>query len=520
MSQTMFQVTSTIDCLPPKSAYGRLLARLRLINTVRSARSVLSWEMKTYMPKGGASSRSDQMAYLAGQAHKLFTAPATGRLIEKALAQIADFDPASAEAHIVRLAAQDYKRDRRLPASFVDKFSRVTSLAETAWEEAREKNSFALFLPHLEQVIALVREKAGLLGYESDVYDALIDEFEPGMSTTELRRIFAELKARLVPLIRAVQKNATAIDDTCLQQSFAVEAQEAFCREFVLALGLNPLNARLDKSTHPFSSGIASPFDVRITARYSAKHVMGSIASVTHEFGHAFYEMGLPAEYAGTPLAQAISTGVHESQSRLWQNCVGLGRAFWAHWYQRLQQHFPDQLGLVSCETFYRAINKVAPSLVRTEADELTYNLHVIIRFELELALVEGKLKVADLPAAWNDKYEELLGIRPSTDSAGVLQDTHWAVGAFGYFPTYTLGNLISIQLWEQALLAHPDLELHIANADYEPLSHWLRTNVHGQGRRFDTRGLIRNVCGSEIQVDPFASYLERKYGELYGIKG
>jgi carboxypeptidase Taq len=515
----MSQITSTIAHLPPKSAYGRLLARLRLISTIRSAYSALDWEMKTYMPKAGAPSRSNQMAYLAGQAHKLFTAPATGRLIEKALAQLAGFDQASAEAHIVRLAASDYKRGRKLPVSFVGKFSRVTSLAETAWEEAREKNCFLLFQPHLEQVIALVREKAEMVGYNDHVYDALIDEFEPGMTTSELRRIFAELKARLVPLIRNVHKNAAAIDDTCLKQSFALEAQEAFCRELVLALGLNPLYARLDKSAHPFTEGIAPPFDVRITARYDVNQLMGSIGSVTHESGHALYELGLPAEDSGTPLAQAISLGVHESQSRLWENCVGLGRSFWAHWYPRLQKYFPDQLGAVSCETFYRAINKVEPSLIRTESDELTYNLHVIIRFELELALVEGKLKVADLPAAWNDKYEELLGIRPTTDAEGVLQDVHWSGGSFGYFPTYTLGNLISIQLWEQAVLAHPDLNLHIADNDYEPLLQWLRANVHSQGRRFDTAGLIRNVCGSEIQVDPFASYLERKFGELYGIK-
>jgi carboxypeptidase Taq len=515
----MSDTVSTLHRVSPRSPYARLLARLRTISTLRSAAVKIQWDKMTYMPRGGAVSAGDQVALLATEAHKRFISARTGKLIKSAQAQIAGFDPASAEAHIVRLAAQDYERAKKLPAKFVEDFARVTTVSETVWEEARETNNFLLFQPHLEKVVALVRQKAELMGYAGHPYNALVDEFEPGMTTDELRRIFTELKARIVPLYRAVQEHATAVGDACLQQSFPIAAQRAFCQELSVALGLDPRYARLDESAHPFTEGLSPPFDVRITTRYDARNLMGAISGVNHEDGHALYELGLDPEHAGTPLSQPISLGVHESQSRLWENCVGKSRAFWSYWYPRLQQQFPDQLQTVPVETFYQAMNKSGLSLIRTESDELTYNLHIIIRFELELALIEGSLKVADLPTAWNDKYEELLGIRPPNDAEGVLQDVHWSGGNIGYFPTYTLGNLISLQLWEKALSEHPDLEPQIAAGSYDTLLQWLRKNVHRPGRRYDTRGLVQKICGTEILVEPFARYLEDKFSALYGFK-
>ncbi len=501
-----------------RTAGGRLVKRLQRIATIRSVVLLLGWDEETYMPPGASPVRGVQTSYLTSLAHKQLISPVTARMIERARQELTAGDDSSPMAHIVRLAALDYEQAKKLPTSFVAEFARVKSTAGAAWRQARKERNFSLFQPHLEKVIELVRRKAKLVGYTDHPYDALIGEFEPGMTTAELRRLFAELKQSLLPLIAGVRSNAQAVDDLCLQQSFAEETQESFCQVLAVALGLDPNHGRLDRSAHPFSEGIAPPYDARLTTRYAARELMNAISGTCHELGHHFYERGMDPDFAGTPLGQFISLGVHESQSRLWENCVGLNPSFWSHWYPLLQKCFPEQLGAVDCQTFLRAINKSEPTLVRTESDELTYNLHVIIRFELELALLEGKLEAADLPAAWHEKYQELLGISAPDDYDGVLQDVHWSGGMFGYFPTYTIGNLLSIMLWEQALSEHPEIETEMASGRYETLHNWLQTKVHRVGRRFTTQELARNVCGTEILVAPFARYLGRKFGALYGF--
>lgn len=501
-----------------RTAYEKLVARLGNIGDIRSIANVVQWDAETVMPKAAAAARGRHMAIIAALEHKTMTDPETLRLIE-ALEREAH-EPDSDEAQLARLARIDYEDATKLPADFVESWSELVSVAQQAWGAARAQNDFAAFQPHLQKLVDLSHRKIDLLKPADEPYDAVLKTFEPGLNTARIRQIFAVLKHDLIPLldhVAACQSGAGAIDDSFLRQEFSAEAQAAFCLRLTRGLGLDEDHARLDVTRHPATNNVASPFDVRISTRYQNRWLGASIFSVIHECGHAIYELNLPEAYANTPLGSSASMGIHESQSRLYENFVGRSREFWQFWYPELQRSFPDQLGSVSPETFYRAIHKSTPSFIRTEADELSYSLHIILRFEIEQDLMAGRLSVAQLPKAWNDRFEAIFGIRPRIDSEGVLQDVHWSAGLFGYFPSYALGNIFQAQLVEELLKQHPELPAQIASGTYDTLRNWLRTNIHQHGRRYDINELAQRITGKELQTGAYVRQLDKTYGaEIY----
>ena len=508
----------TIAALEP------LTIRLLEIQRINSAASVLSWDQETYMPGGGGAARAEQIAVLQGLAHQKLVSPD----IEKLLSQWVD--PTTGHASdqpgdlwdepsrsLLREVWRDFSRAKKLPSDFVTTLSRECSLAQQVWTKAKEQNAFALFLPNLRTVLSLKREEAQYLGYTDSPYNALLDVYEPGSTIAALQPIFAQLKARLVPLLRRITESHVRIDDSILRHSYDQTRQLEFGRLVLTAMGYDFERGRLDLSSHPFTTSF-HPTDVRVTTRVFEHELQSCLFSCVHEGGHGLYDQGLDQRYFGTPLGDSVSLGIHESQSRLWENCVGRSRPFWRFFYPILQQTFPDQLRSVDAERFYAAINCVKPSFIRVEADELTYNLHIMLRFEIEQDLVEGKVQPEDLPALWNRKMEEYLGITPTSDAEGVLQDVHWSFGAFGYFPTYTLGNLYSVQFFEQAKLEIPGLEESIAAGELLGLRRWLEQKIHRWGRMFTPDHLARRVTGNAISPDPFLSYVEKKYGEIYQL--
>ena len=493
---------------------GPLKERLATIGDLRSAASVLAWDRQTYMPEGGARGRAEQLASLARVAHEMLVSPETGRLLEKA----GEREPGSDDAAFLRLARRQHDRAVRVPARLVAETSRATALAEQVWIEARETSDWSLFAPHLERVLALKREEAGFLDAEHP-YDAMLDRYDPGASTERLRIMFDELKAGIVPLVRDVSARLEEDRAAPLRGLFDQAAQEAFGREVVCRFGYDWSRGRQDSAVHPFCINFGDPGDVRITTRFDPKRLSVGLFATCHEACHALYEQGIDPSYSRTPLSGGVSMGVHESQSRLWENLVARSREFWSFFHERLQAAFPDVLGTVDLETIYRAVNAVRPSEIRTEADELTYDLHVLLRFELELALFEDGLAVADLPEAWNAKMEEYLGIIPKNDALGVLQDTHWAIGYFGYFPSYTVGNVLSVQLFEAAVDGRPDIVPQMERGEFGGLLGWLRENVHRHGKKYEPDDLIERATGRPPNSAPYLRYLEAKFGELYGVK-
>jgi carboxypeptidase Taq len=501
-----------------------LTTRLLEIQRINSAASVLSWDQETYMPTGGGAARAEQIAVLQGLAHQKLVSPDIERLLSQWV------DPATGHAaeqpgdlwdepsrSLLREVWRDFSRAKKLPSDFVITLSRECSLAQQVWTEAKERNMFATFLPNLRTVLSLKRQEAQYLGYQDSPYDALLDVYEPGSTIATLRPIFAQLKARLVPLLRRITERHVQIDDSILRHSYEQTRQLEFGRLVLTAMGYDFERGRLDLSAHPFTTSF-HPTDVRVTTRVYERELQSCLFSCIHEGGHGLYDQGLDQRYYGTPLGDSVSLGIHESQSRLWENCVGRSRAFWRFFYPILQRTFQDQLRGVDVEGFYAAINCVKPSFIRVEADELTYNLHIMLRFEIEQDLIEGRVQPEDLPTLWNRKMKEYLGITPPSDAEGVLQDVHWSFGAFGYFPTYTLGNLYSVQFFEQARLEIPHLEENIAAGQLLALRRWLEQKIHRWGRMFTPDHLARRVTGTTISPDPFLSYVEKKYGELYQL--
>jgi carboxypeptidase Taq len=501
-----------------------LTTRLLEIQRINSAASVLSWDQETYMPAGGGAARAEQIAVLQGLAHKKLVSPE----IESLLSQWVD--PATGQASdepgalwdepsrsLLREVWRDFSRAKKLPSDFVITLSRECSLAQQVWAEAKEQNTFAMFLPNLRTVLSLKRQEAQYLGYQDSPYNALLDVYEPGSTIAALQPIFTQLKARLVPLLKKITQSRVRIDDSFLRHSYDQARQLEFGRLVLIAMGYDFERGRLDISAHPFTTSF-HPTDVRVTTRVYEHELQSCLFSCIHEGGHGLYDQGLDQRYFGTPLGDSVSLGIHESQSRLWENCVGRSRAFWRFFYPILQQTFHHQLRDVDAERFYAAINCVKPSFIRVEADELTYNLHIMLRFEIEQDLIEGKVQPEDLPALWNRKMEEYLGITPKSDREGVLQDVHWSLGAFGYFPTYTLGNLYSVQFFEQGKLEMPRLEDDIAAGQLLGLRRWLEQKIHRWGRMFTPDHLARRVTGNAISPDPFLSYVEKKYGEIYQL--
>ncbi len=508
----------TLDTLQP------LTSRLIEIQHLASAASLLSWDQETYMPPGGGQARADQLSTLQTLAHDKLVSPE----IEALLAQWVD--PATGQAldvpgdpwdepsrSLLREVWRDFSRAKKLPSDFVKKLSRECSLAQQVWAEARKKDDFKLFLPNLRTVVSLKREETQYLGYKASPYDALLDTYEPGSTVAQLRPLFASLKDRLVPLLNRIMASPVTIDESPLARSYDATRQVDFGKLVLTAMGYDFGRGRLDPSTHPFTTSF-HPTDVRVTTRVYEKELPACLFSCIHEGGHGLYDQGLdPARY-GTPLGEALSLGIHESQSRLWENFVGRSRPFWRCFYPLLQQAFPDQLGDVDMGRFYAAINRVKPSLIRVEADELTYNLHIMLRFEIEQDLIEGRTQVEDLPTIWNEKVRDYLGLVPTRDADGVLQDVHWSLGAIGYFPTYTLGNLYAAQFFDQMRRELPGLEAEIEAGRLTVLTKWLNQKIHRWGRTFTADHLVRRVTGGSLSPEPFLAYLETKFGELYRL--
>jgi len=443
-----------------------LKTRLAEISDLGSAAALLGWDQETYMPPGGAKARSEQLATLRRLAHELFVSDEIGRLLEDLSGPAADLDPDSDDARLIRVTARDYAKACKLPPKLVAELARTTSAAVPVWAKARQESDFALFAPHLEQIVGLLIQKAEALGYQDRLYDALLDEYEPDMTAVQVEAVFTELKAEIVPLLRAITAN----------------------------------------------------LDARLTTRIDRTFLAQGLFGTLHEGGHALYDQGISLALDRTPLCEGASLGIHESQSRMWENLVGRSRAFWRFFFPRLRAAFPDQLADADAETLYRAVNKVRPSLIRVEADEVTYNLHIMLRFELENDILEGRVGIAEVPAAWNAKMETYLGLVPPDDAQGALQDIHWAWGLMGYFPTYSLGNLISAQFFDQARADLPDLEAQIEAGEFAPLLSWLREHIHRHGRKFTPAELVERVTGRPLDAAPFVRYVKNKYGELYGL--
>lgn len=498
-----------------EQALGELRSRLATVTDLRGAGALLGWDQRTYMPPAGGAGRAEQLATIGRLAHEHFTADEIGHLLDQ-LAPLAD-QPHSDDGALVRRTRRDYDQARKLPAEFVAEWAKARSLANKAWEDARRTNDLAMFQPYLDKSFEFAKRQAEYLGYTEHPYDALLDQFEPGMTTAQVRTLFAELKAGTVPLLKAIVDSGVQVDDSILHQPFDEGKQEQFGVEVTKRFGYDWTRGRQDRTVHPFAMSF-HPDDVRITTRFRPDFLNAALFGTMHEAGHAMYEQGVGRSLARTPLAHGASLGVHESQSRMWENLVGRSRPFWQANYARLQELFPDQLGGVDMETFYRAINKVQPSFIRVEADELTYNLHVMLRFELETAMLDGSLKATDLNEAWNAQMQELLGITPPEPSDGVLQDTHWSSGLIGYFPTYTVGNVLSVQLWESALHDHPSIPDDIARNEFGALLGWMREHVHQYGRKLMPNELVQQATGKPLQAQPYLNYLRTKFGDIYGV--
>lgn len=496
--------------------FEELKTRLQEINDIEAAAGVMYWDQSTYMPPGGAPYRARQMATLSRIAHEKATDPALGQLLEDLRDYEADQPYDSFEASLIRVARRDYERQTRVPAAFMAEFMEHTGNAYHAWMQARPQNDFAAVAPLLEKTLDYSRQLAEYFPHHH-IADPLIDQADYGMKAADIRRIFGELREQLVPLVEAITSQGPA-DENCLHQHYPADQQLAFAYQLAQHFGYNSQTGRQDLTHHPFAIKLATG-DVRITTRVKENDLSEALFSTLHEAGHALYEQGCAAEFDGTPLNKGTSAGIHESQSRLWENIVGRSQAFWERYYEELQAQFPSQLGDVSLDTFYRAINKVQRSLIRTDADEVTYNLHVMIRFDLELDMLEGKLAVKDLPDAWNARYESDLGITPPDDKDGVLQDVHWYAGTIGgSFQGYTLGNIMSLQFYSAALKDNPNIPNEILSGKFDTLHGWLRDNIYQHGSKLTANDLLERVTGGPLTIEPYIRYLRAKFGELYDL--
>ncbi|TMB89815.1 MAG: carboxypeptidase M32 [Chloroflexi bacterium] len=496
----------------------RLKEILGEVTDVNRASAVLTWDQETYMPTGGVANRADQLTTLRRLAHLRFTSEEVGRLLEEAEGEVGGLPFDSDDASIVRVTRRDYDLARKLPTELVAEIARAGATARPVWQKARQDSDFKLFEPYLERNVELNRKVADALGYRERPYDALLDRTEPGLTTDQLEAIFAQLKGAIVPLVGDVARHSEAVDDSVLYRGFDPDAQVAYALQVVIKLGYDLERGRQDISTHPFTISFG-PGDVRITTRVSRDFFNECLFGSIHEAGHGMYNQGIGQNLDRTPLWSGASPGVHESQSRLWENMVGRSAAFWRYFYPSLRNAFPGPLKGVDEESFFRAVNKSYPSLIRVEADEVTYNLHILLRFELENELLEGSLKVADLPEAWNARIKSYLGIDVPNDREGVLQDIHWSGVSFAIFPGYTLGNLMGAQLMEKARKELPDLDGTIERGEFGVLLKWLRTNVYRHGRKFTPNELMERVTGQPLTAEPWIAYVRQKFGALYGAK-
>jgi carboxypeptidase Taq len=493
-----------------------LKERISEIMDIQNAIALLGWDQQTYMPAGGAEDRGDGLATLSNILHQKVTASEIGALLEDLRPYESGLDPESDDACLIRVCRRAYEKEVKVSTEWVVDFARTTSLAHTAWEHARKNADFASFQPHLEKIVALRRAYAGFFAPFTHVYDPLLDDFEPGMKTAEVQAIFNTVRPVQVALLKAIAAKP-AVDDHFLGLAYDENQQWNFGVDVITRFGYDWQHGRQDKAVHPFTQSFGIG-DVRITTRVDLNRMATALFGTMHEAGHALYELGFDPALRRTPLAGGASMAIHESQSRMWENLVGRSLSFWKFFYPRFQQTFPTQVGNIDLMTFYRGINKVNPSFIRVEADEATYNLHIMLRLELEIALMEGALAVQDLPEAWNSKMQEYLGVVPPNDSLGVLQDVHWSGGMMGYFPTYALGNLVSAQLWEVINRDIPTLDSQIERGEFGELLAWLRQNVHRSGAKFEPQKLVQKITGSSIDPQPYLRYLQAKYNEIYQL--
>lgn len=501
--------------------YQKLHEISRYIKTLSGIAHLLEWDQETHMPSAATGIRAEQMEILAGIIHKEQTGPkfstALKKLIDMKNGKIKSNSLNPAQQVALKEWRRDYLHDTALPSKFVEEFAKLTTQAMHAWKHAKKENAFNQFAPFLEKIITLSRKKADLLKYKDHPYDALLDQYEHDMTSKEVGKIFDDLQNSIVALLKKI-KTAKQVDDSFLHGKFDTQKQLEFARVILDCMGYEKDKGRLDISAHPFSSS-SHPTDSRITTRIHSTSLISNISVVLHEGGHSLYEMGLPVEHYGSPLGEAISLGVHESQSRWWETRIGQSKPFWQYFLPLLKKQFKGQLDKVTLEDFYRGINKVEPSFIRVDADEVTYPLHVILRFELEKSLIEGSLKVKEIPEAWNAKMVQLLGIKPKNNSEGCLQDVHWSMGAFGYFPTYALGNLYAGHLFPAFEKKYPDWAKRIAKGDLLFIKEWLHDIVYKHGRRYNSKELLKKATGKNFSADAYVEYLNDKYKSIYNLK-
>jgi carboxypeptidase Taq len=510
-----------------QDSYDELIRLSREESLLGSCTALLDWDEQTYVPAKGGEHRSNQKALLAGIQHEKSVDPKVGELLDELEDSELARDPESASAVNIRERRRSFRRLSRLPKSLIEELARTTSAAHGEWVGARQEADFSRFCPWLEKVVARKREMAECLidtdagtdGQNKGIalYDALLDEFEPRAKTAEIARLFADLRKELVPLVASIADSSTQPDRAFLRRDYPLDRQKIFAEAVSGAIGFDFERGRTDVAAHPFCTGVG-PGDCRITTKYDPRNFSVALFSILHETGHALYEQGLDPEHYGTPIGQWVSLGVHESQSRLWENSVGRSRPFWEHFFPIARQVFRESLHDVEFDNFYFAMNHVEPSPIRVKADEVTYDLHVLIRFELEQALISGDLAAADLPGAWTEKYQKYLDVTPKDDAEGCLQDVHWSAGLFGYFPTYTLGNLFAAQLFAKANEELGGLDKAFARGEFSQLLDWLRTKIHHQGQRYPATTLIERASGSSLDHRPLIEAHRRKYGALYNF--
>lgn len=497
-------------------ALEKLNALVAEVVDLRCAAALLGWDERVCMPPGGVAVHGQMVATIQRLAHEKFTSRELGDLLGEASAE-AQSRPLDSEAsRLLRVTTRDYQRATRVPSEYVSEHAQVASAAHQAWKQAREVSDFAIFHPYLEKIVRLKQAYAGFFAPLDHPYDAVLEDYEPGMRTAEIHTVFEALRPGQVELVRMIRQRRPSEDDF-MRRSYAENDMLQFSAEVISRFGFDWQRGRQDKSAHPFAIPIGSD-DVRITTRFDERHPFETIFSMMHEAGHALYEQGVDHGWGRTLARGGASLGLHESQSRLWENLVGRSLPFWEYFFPRLKDRFPSQLGNVQVGAFYRGINKVEPSLIRVEADEVTYNLHVMLRVEIEIALLTGAIPVREAPGFWNEKMKEYLGIVPDTASNGVLQDMHWSIGLFGYFATYTLGNLVSVQLWDKFRADEPEWADQLRRGEFAPLREWLRAALHRHGRSCEPRELVERVTGGPISTAPYIDYLHSKYAELYSV--
>lgn len=495
---------------------GKLRANYAENNLLNGISALLGWDQQVYMPAGGAEQRGAQMAYIGGLAHEKATSPELGRLIDELVAEVPNLEADEDLAREIKQAKRNFDKSTKIPKDKLMEFIRVTTIAHEIWAKAKHENNFAAFSPHLEHIVLMTKELASYFAPYDHPYDALLDMYEPGMKTAEVRAIFDALRPRQVELIRRIAEKPQ-VDDSFAHSEFDIEAQKKLGNYIATLQGYDWNRGRLDETVHPFTTNFGLD-DVRITTKYIRDYPLSALFSTMHEVGHALYEQGLNRDFANTSLGGTDSMAVHESNSRLWENIVGRSKEFWKFLYPVTQALFPGNLGNVTTEQFYRGINKISPSFIRTEADEATYNLHIMLRLELELGLIEDKFAVKDLPELWMSKMQDYLGVTPPSDTLGVLQDVHWSGGMIGYFPTYALGNLIAAQWWDKMLVDQPNIPDEMAAGKLGSVLSWLRENVHRYSSRYTSQELVRKVTGEGINPDHYMNYLTKKYTEIYDL--